>query len=354
MILLAALCVTGFAAGFLLLWRVPMCNGAPGIIDRPTSFIIPARNEAHNLPALLQSLGNISASRHEVLVVDDASTDGTGDLARSFCANVIVPPPLPAGWTGKNWACHQGALASGNEFLFFLDADTRFAKEGYLRLLRSLDGMDDKRIVVSILPYHQTEEWYEELSLFFHILVAMGAGGFGPVDRPHLFGQSLLINRDAYEACGGHDSVRSYILENFAMSERLNQAGYRCRTIAGRGVLWTRMFPEGFEQLRESWTKAFASGAVQCSPQVLALSILWLSAGLDAFLGLMGTHHWLFALLYVCFVLQIAHFGRKLGSYRFLTSVLYPVGLVFYFTLFSISLTRRIRRQRPTWRGREV
>jgi 4,4'-diaponeurosporenoate glycosyltransferase len=354
MMWLAALCVAGFAAGFLLLWRIPRCAAEAGIIDRATSFIIPARNEAHNLPALLGSLGSISASRHEVLVVDDGSTDGTGDLARSHGAIVVSPPALPVGWTGKNWACHQGVLVSSKAFLFFLDADTRFTENGYRRLLRCLEEIDDERIVVSILPYHQTKEWYEELSLFFHILVAMGAGGFGPVDRPHLFGQSLLISRAAYEDCGGHEKVRRYILENFAMAEHLHAAGYACRTLAGRGVLWTRMFPEGFSQLRESWTKAFASGAIQCSPLVLLLSILWLSAALDAFAGLLVFGHLLFAALYLCFALQIAYFARQLGSYRLLTSLLYPVGLIFYFTLFVVSLLRRIRRQRPTWRGREV
>lgn len=354
MMWLAGLCIAGFLAGFLLLWRIPTCPNEDGIIDRPTSFIVPARNEAHNLPSLLQSLGSISSSRHELIVVDDGSIDGTAQIAREFDASVVAPPPLPAGWTGKTWACHQGALASEKGILFFLDADTRFAKSGYLRLLRCIDQIDDDHIVVSVLPYHQTVRWYEELSLFFHILTAIGAGGFGLLDRPRLFGPSLLISRSAYDACGGHALVRSHVLENFAMAEHLHRAGYACRTFAGRGVLWTRMFPEGFRQMQESWTKAFASGAMQCSPIVLALSILWLSAAIDSFAGLLIFGHWFFAALYLCFALQIMQFARQLGSYRLLTSLFYPVGLIFYFTLFGVSLTRRIRNQRPTWRGREV
>ena len=76
------------------------------------SLIVPARNEAHNLPALLASLDALEPAPGEIIVVDDHSTDGTGDVARAAGARVFTPPELPPGWLGKPWACHHGVQAA--------------------------------------------------------------------------------------------------------------------------------------------------------------------------------------------------------------------------------------------------
>ena len=89
-------------------------------------MIIPARNEAHNLPRLLESLASQSVQPREVIVVDDGSTDDTAEIARRHGAEVLVSKPLPEGWRGKPWACHQGAEAASGDLLCFVDADTCF------------------------------------------------------------------------------------------------------------------------------------------------------------------------------------------------------------------------------------
>jgi len=109
-----------WAAGFLLLPRLRRCDEGEAA-DQPlaVSVIIPARNEEHNLPALLRSLAVQPAKPREIIVVDDGSMDRTAEIARQHGATVIASQPLPEGWRGKTWACHQGAQAASGEMLSF-------------------------------------------------------------------------------------------------------------------------------------------------------------------------------------------------------------------------------------------
>lgn len=355
MLILALISIGGLIAGLLLLRIAPIVSARPSAITPPPSItiIIPARNEATNLPPLLESLRQSPLTSNQILVIDDASTDSTAAVATQHGATVIASAPLPAGWTGKTWAIHQGALAATSDTLFFLDADTYFTPTGYARLATDFAALPPNS-ALSILPFHRTIRWYEELSLFFNILVAMGAGGFAKLDPPHLFGQSLLIPRDLYYRAGGHASVKSEILENLHFAAHLRAVNGTPSTLAGRGTLEMRMFPNGLAQLRESWQKAFATGAATTSPVVLALSIYWLAAAMLAAILAGVLHTPVFIALYLLNTAQIFFYARQLGTFRFLTALLYPIPLAFYFATFSQSLWHQKRGHSVTWRGRTL
>jgi 4,4'-diaponeurosporenoate glycosyltransferase len=358
MIFLLLFSVGGLCAGLLLLRTVPLLD--EGRQDGPNrlqvSVIIPARNEEANLPPLLESLSQSAYAPLDVLVVDDGSTDNTAAVAVQYGAKVITAEPLPQGWTGKTWACHQGALAAAGDVFFFLDADTHFVDDGFARIVENFSTLPNNT-VLSLLPFHRTQCWYEQLSLFFNILVAMGAGGFGKLDAPHLFGQSLLIRGEMYFKAGGHQSVRGEILENLHFAANIAAAGGILRTLGGRGSMEMRMFPHGLAQLRESWRKAFVKGAGVTSPWVLALSIDWLAGAMLAALMLFAIHSPLwpaFAALYLLNAIQIAWLGRQLGTFRWPTALFYPVALAFYFAIFAQSMHRRRSGSPVTWRGRQL
>src|SRR5690348_2301397 len=78
------------------------------------SVMIPARNEERGIEAALRSVLGQDYPSFEVLVINDRSTDATGEiLARMANAStrlrVIDVHDLPAGWLGKNHALHLGA-----------------------------------------------------------------------------------------------------------------------------------------------------------------------------------------------------------------------------------------------------
>ena len=97
------------------------------------SILIPARNEAENILPLLTSIQQQDYGNYEVLVLDDNSTDATYQVCAGFAAKhpkfkVIKGEPLPAGWLGKNYACHQLVQQATGEYYLFLDADEQVQK----------------------------------------------------------------------------------------------------------------------------------------------------------------------------------------------------------------------------------
>jgi 4,4'-diaponeurosporenoate glycosyltransferase len=351
------LCALGLPAAFFLVRRVPACPPAQPHPGTHFSIVIPARNEEQNLPQLLASIAVSPMRPAEVLVVDDDSTDNTASVAQSFGARVLTSLPPPAGWTGKSWACHQGAQRAIGDLLLFLDADTYFVPGGLDRVIACWLREQDRRVALSLLPYHEMAAAYEQLSLVFNLLMAAGAGGFGAVAAPRLFGQSLLIAKETYFAAGGHAAVRGIVLENLRLARVLRGSGARIVCLGGRGTLHMRMFPEGFSQMSASWGKAFIQGAADSGGSVLASAIVWISALWSTALLLIAPRNYgrpALAVVYLLLGLQLAWLARQLGSYRYLICILYPLPLTYYCFVFGRSVTRRALRRKSVWRGREI
>jgi len=307
-----------------------------------TSIIIPARNEAHNLPRLLQSLATQAVTPREILVVDDGSTDDTASIAREMGASVITSQPLPGGWRGKTWACHQGALAAQGSRLLFMDADT-WLEPGALQRLLSIpyDG------ALCVVPYHAVLDTYEDLSLFFNLCMTAGTVPCG------LAGQFLWVSKNHYQRAGGHESVRGHILENFRLAERFRAAGIPLRSLPGKGLVSFRMYPEGLRELVRGWTKGFAAGATGTPPGTLLLVIAWMSGLMLAPQAGFLTGEWfLWGPACVLCSLQVAWIARKLGDFGWLLMLIYPMPLLFFFGVFGWSAMRSGKR--VTWKGRQI
>jgi 4,4'-diaponeurosporenoate glycosyltransferase len=341
LILLATLVL--WAAGFLLLSRLRRCGAGTSPARPPAvSVIIPARNEEHNLPTLLRSLASQPLKPQEILVVDDGSTDGTVAIARQLGATVIASPPLPDGWRGKTWACHQGAQAATGDWLLFLDADTWFEPDGLARVLAACPGGG-----YSVGPYHAVRKPYEDLSLFFNFNMVVGTVPDG------LFGQMLLVDRENYRRVGGHQAVRGRILENLFLARQFRAAGIPARSATGRDVFSFRMYPNGLGELIEGWTKGFASGAGQTPRGVLLLVVAWMTGLMFAPIGWLLTGDPLrWGAAYLLCATQVAWFGRRVGAFRWFTLLLYPVPLVFFFAVFARSAMRS--QKTVSWKGREI
>jgi 4,4'-diaponeurosporenoate glycosyltransferase len=357
MIAPALLCALGLPAGFLLIRRIPTCPPAETCAAISFSIIIPARNEEQNLPRLLGSIAHSARRPAEVLVVDDGSTDNSAAVATRLGARVMTSAAKPAGWTGKSWACYQGAQSATGELLLFLDADTYFLPGGLDRVLSRWLRERDRRLALSLLPYHGMNAPYEQLSLFFNVLMAAGAGGFGALAAPRLFGQSLLISKDAYFAAGGHAAVRGVVLENLRWASKLRDCGARILCLGGQGTLHMRMFPEGFRQMSDSWAKAFLQGAGDSGGMVLAFAVVWISALWSTTLLLIMPRDYGrlgLALIYSLFSLQITWLARRLGSYRVFFCLLFPLALAYFCVVFGRAGARRVLGHKAVWRGREV
>lgn len=308
------------------------------------SLIVPARNEEHNLPTLLRSLASQSVRPREIIVVDDGSVDRTAEVAREHGATVIASQPLPDGWRGKTWACHQGAQAATGDLLLFVDADTWFEPGGFARIVSLYPPQGG---AFSVGPCHAVRAAYEQLSLFFNacMTVATVPGG--------LFGQLLLVDRESYRRVGGHGAVKARVLENVRLAAEFRAAGIPVRSMTGRGLFSFRMYPHGLRELVAGWTKGFASGAGQTPRQTMVSIVAWMTGLMLVPLGWALTgDSWLWGGAYLLCAAQVAWVGRRVGAFRWYATLGYPLPLLFFFGVFAWSMARSGRRVR--WKGREI
>ena len=234
------------------------------------SVVLPARNEAHNIEACLRSILLTAYPNIEVIVVDDHSHDGTGDIARRIAATdarvqVINNPDLPDGWFGKQWACHNGARAATGAVLCFTDADTRHGPE---LLSRSVNAMVARRADLFSVAGSQTMLTFWETLIQPHIFVLLFAkyGGTEKVSRstnPYdkiANGQYLLMRRDTYDRTGGHETVRTHVAEDLRMAQEWCRLGFSVQFVTGLEHMSTRMY-EGLGEIVRGWGKnVYAAG----------------------------------------------------------------------------------------------
>jgi chlorobactene glucosyltransferase len=262
---------------------------APPAREAPlVTAIVPARNEAANIGICVASLLNSTYPNLEVVVIDDGSSDGTGDIVRILAEHaggrlrLVDGEPLPAGWVGKTWACWQGYRVARGELLLFTDADTRHedALLGHAVGAAETRGAD----LVSVMPRQLMGSVWERLVLpqIFAIL-GMRYFALERISRTrnprHVIanGQFILIRRDAYEAIGGHAAVRSDIVEDQRIAQRMVETGRRIFVAHAQELMETRMY-RSLGGIVEGWSKNLARGSRRAAPPWIAPLVPWLIA----------------------------------------------------------------------------
>ena len=235
------------AAGNWLLMRRPPKDGE----EVPIAIAIPARNEAENLALLLPML---DPAQHRVYVFDDESDDGTADVARAHGARVISPrEPLPQGWTGKNRACHELALAIAEDFdgdwILFLDADTRPSPEFVRAMQRVAASTGRRRSVVTGFPEMiPGDDPAERIYLFWVPWLLLATNPFGLVARSGLGhngftnGQVVLWRSSTYLELRPHEALRGAILEDVRIGRMLAREKVAVAVMNLSDVLAVKMY----------------------------------------------------------------------------------------------------------------
>ncbi|MGK2948097.1 MAG: glycosyltransferase family A protein [Acidimicrobiales bacterium] len=347
----------GWLAGLVLLWRVRTPGAAgDGALAAAVSVVVPARDEAHNLPRLLGSLRAQNVPPLEVIVVDDGSTDATAAVAADLGAVVVATEDLPAGWAGKPWACATGVAAARGEVLLLLDADTWLSPDGVAHLAAAHDRLAPNGLL-SVQPFHVTERPYEQLSAFPNVVsvLASGTAALRPARSPGVaFGPCLVTSSEALAAAGGFAAVAGESIEDIALARAFERTDRPVRCLGGGDVVRFRMYPDGLRSLVEGWSKNLSGGARRARPLPLIGAVLWVCAAVSAAIELvLWSTPWA-AVAYAAVAGQLAWMLRRLGSFRWWTSVLFPVALTAFVVLFVRSLVLRVVRRQVTWRGRSI
>lgn len=248
------------------------------------SVLIPARNEAGRIGPCLESLMQQGEGIEEILVLDDESDDGTGEIVeacreRDGRVRLIPGRERPDGWVGKNWACQQLADAASADFLLFTDADTVHEPDSvrYALAVRERSGAD----LLSFWPRQKTLTFSEKLLIpFMEILLLV----FLPQWMPGRFstlgaacGQFLMMTRRAYTRMDGHASVSGHLVEDVALARRARGMGLKVVNRDGQRVLSCRMY----ESWSEIWNGFSKNLRASCDDSLLTFF------GLNGFLHLL-------------------------------------------------------------------
>ena len=344
--------LAGWCAGWLVgrVRRLP--PRSPAAPSSTISVIVPARNEAARLRTLLDSL---DAAAVEIVVVDDSSTDDTAAIARAAGASVISAEP-PPGWTGKAFACWQGARAAQGEILVFVDADVEATLPGVVALATQAASSNG---LVSVQPFHRVERLYEQASAIPNLIAVMGAGTGARNRRrwwrpPAAFGMVLAISRATYFETGGHEAVRGAVAEDLALARVVDRCGVSVSAWCGADGLRVRMYGEGPRQLFEGWRKNLATGASSVPPLRLLCVVAWVTALTQASALVLLEPGLVSLVVYGAFVAQTALLAGRVGGFRPGVILALPLLVLSFLVIFAASAYATVTGRDVTWRGRTV
>lgn len=214
------------------------------------SILIPVRNEAHNISALLEDLRQLDNENLEIWVYDDQSTDLTAKIVKDNASkdpriSLIRGKELPKGWKGKNHACHQLALRATGSYFLFLDADVRIGKG----MLSAFTCMKQYRLdLLSVFPSQIMKTFGEKITVPIMNWILVSLLPLTLVRRmksPALAaanGQFMLFNAEVYRKERWHEQVKNKTVEDIAIGQLLKQKKYRVGTFLGNRDIRCRMY----------------------------------------------------------------------------------------------------------------
>ncbi|MGY2052148.1 glycosyltransferase [Methylobacterium sp. JK268] len=279
--LVLALIPAALALGNLLALRTP----APEPRFDLVSILIPARNEAANLPATIAAALASLDVPVEVIVADDHSTDGTDGIVEALAAGeprlrLLRLPPLPPGWTGKNHACQRLAEAARGRFLLFIDADVRL--EPLAASALAAHARRRRIALVSGVPRQVTASLGEGLTVPMIDFLLLGylpiplARRIGHPALGAACGQLVLFDAEAYRAAGGHAAIRASLHDGVQLPRVFRRAGWRTDLVDGAPLATCRMYAS-FAQAWAGFSKNAQEG--MATPRALPVWTLLLFGG---------------------------------------------------------------------------
>jgi chlorobactene glucosyltransferase len=337
---------------------------------RSVAVIVPARDEADNIPRCLAALSAQAGSAPRIFVVDDQSADATAAIVASFAERdpriqLLRAPPLPTGWVGKCHACWVGSRAALTaDWLCFLDADV-FAEP--MLIATAVETAEVEALdLLSLAPRHELESFAERLILpcgLYLLAFTRDVRRIAASDRPdvNITGQFMLVRRAAYEAAGGHGAVRDAICEDTALAGLIKRSGRKIALHGGERLLSTRMYT-GWRNLWPGLAKNLVDMLGGTSSTILTaligLALAW-AAVLVPLMDAVACHNGApraCAALALALPASAAAFGLHLAGTRFFHipfwyGLIFPLGYTAG-ALIAIDSVRRRLSGRVTWKGR--
>lgn len=329
------------------------------------SIVVPARNEAENIPLLLNSLLEQDYDNFEVIVVDDNSSDNTSEIVLEYAKRdrriklVRNNQSPPLGWSPKVYALMRGLEHVNPEtrILVFLDADTRLLARNTLRILisnaQSIGG------IVSLnprfkCPTRRCKIAETILTTFAHCFL-----GFNRVlDEKHklawFYGCCWAVSRETYEKLGTHYAVRHSLVEDRDLAERAKSMGIPLMIIKAWDLIETVWYPRIHDSVRmlARVMRRHAKSKTRTIGEALIIALSYLLPVMNTVLGIVSYNIVPVAVGLANYaILTIAHsIGTRINNYSIMYALITSVaGLIMSWGLIEASRTSHI-----VWRDRLI
>jgi chlorobactene glucosyltransferase len=237
--------------------------------DVSVSIVIPARNEEDNIGACLDTALAQDHPALQVVVLDDGSTDRTGEILAAQAAREPRLTTLSGGegvaegWFGKPWALQRAQASATGEWLVFVDADVRLHPSAISRTI-GYAVREEVDMVTGLGALGAETFWEKVLQPAIGGLILAGndldaVNDPAQTDKNFANGQFIAISREAYDAVGGHEAVKRDILDDIGMARAMVAAGRTYRCLRMRELFYCRMYT-GFADVWEGWSKNLFAG----------------------------------------------------------------------------------------------
>ena len=350
---LAALGWAGALATVLLDRRtVPALRPLRGTPPLPVTVIVPARDEEATIATTLRCL---VPQVRQVVAVDDESRDGTrAAMAGVSGVEIIDGTPPPPGWLGKPWACQQAVSRAHQPWLLFADADVRFAPGAVAALLEYARSRG--AVGATAFPYLETGTRIERAvlpvagALMQVAIIPSWAARARWSNVAIGIGGCLLIERDFYDALGGHAARRGEVIDDLALARAAKRAGRPLPWARGEALMRLRYYRGGAEMWHgwrknasHAWGGSIAAALVAGAVLQTALLAPWVATVRGRRAGRLGV------------ALQAATLAQVIRSTDIpvVYSLCGPVGAAFIGAVGQQAVIDRVR-GRAQWRGRTI
>ncbi|GAB4320704.1 MAG: glycosyltransferase family 2 protein [Phototrophicales bacterium] len=329
--------------------------------DTPfVSVMIPARNEATVIAKTIAYLMKQDYPNYEVILLDDNSTDNTGEIAKQAGQadklTVIQGKPLPEGWIGKNWACHQMQQVAKGDIFIFTDADVIWEENGLSALIA--DMQRTQADLFTVWSTQQTITWAERLIV---PTMAMVVVGYLPVIGAHYIpltafgaanGQCMAWRKSAYKHVGGHEAVKDNVLEDVTLARKVKACGLRLRMADGNRLVRCRMY-DGWASVRNGYAKNILAGYGSVSALIIATIFHWLIF-LVPWVFILFQETRLAGLLLVIMGLAIRAITAAFTHQRVVDTLLMPITVLLLTRIALQAIYWHYRYGGPKWKGRTI
>ena len=322
--------------------------------------VVPARDESDVISHSIRSLAAQDyAGPLRIIVVDDSSSDGTGQVVRALDlprVEVEAGLPLAAGWNGKLWAVSQGIESAGSSpcYLWLTDADIKHAPDT-LRMLVSRAEAGELSLV-SLMAKLRCESLAERTLIPAFVFFFQMLYPFARVNSPGGLGGAaggcMLLRRRSLEVAGGVGEIRNALIDDCALGALLKRQGRIWLGLTDRSQSIRRY--DSFEVAAAMISRS-AYAQLGYSPFLLLATIVGLALVYAAppFLAILGSGIPRLAGASAWVLMAIA-FQPTLSFYRrsWLWGFALPAIAAFYAGCTLLSAWQHVRGRGGTWKGR--